>query len=322
MLSARMKPFHSAHTSLSTYRKDPLMRHTLNLAFLEPENYIPAAKAAEEAGFDTIALSDSVFFPRDTSVKYPYNDDGGRSHFEDKPLLDAFTVIPAMAAVTERLSFVPCVLKLPIREPVIVAKLASSVAVLTGNRFKMGVGTSPFPEDYEVLGVPWGGRGKRMDECIAVIRGITAGGYFEFHGESYDFPPIKMCPIPTAKIPILVGGHSNPALRRAADIGDGWIAPATGVSYEALAEMLAVIRAELAEHDRVGDFEVHASLDVTADTTAAEALAGLDKLAAVGVTDARVAFRKRPYQPNAQQQLRDLLDDIQSFADGVLSATV
>jgi SDR family mycofactocin-dependent oxidoreductase len=76
---------------------------------------VPAARNAEEIGFDTIGLFDSVFFPRDTSSMYPYSDDGGRSHFEDKPFLDAFSVIPAMGAVTDRIAFVPCVLKLPVR---------------------------------------------------------------------------------------------------------------------------------------------------------------------------------------------------------------
>jgi alkanesulfonate monooxygenase SsuD/methylene tetrahydromethanopterin reductase-like flavin-dependent oxidoreductase (luciferase family) len=113
------------------------MRFTLNLSFLEPENYVLAARIAEAAGYDTISVSDSVFFPKETSSKYPYNDEGTRGHFEDKPFIDAFAVIPAMGAVTERVMFVPCVLKLPIRNPVIVAKLASSVAVLTGNRFKL-----------------------------------------------------------------------------------------------------------------------------------------------------------------------------------------
>jgi probable F420-dependent oxidoreductase len=291
------------------------MRYTLNLSFLEPENYLPAARMAENAGYDSIGISDSVFFPKDTSSKYPYNEDGGRVHFEDKPFLDAFSVIPAMGAVTDRIAFVPCVLKLPIRNPVLVAKLASSVAVLTGNRFKLGVGTSPWPEDYEVCGVPWEGRGRRLDEAIEIIRGLTQGGYFEFHGEAYDFPAIKMAPVPTKPIPVLVGGHAQPALRRAASVGDGWIAPATGMSGEKLREVIGFLRQE---RDRLGrsdvPFELHASLDVLPGTTRTEALMQIETLKELGITDVRVALRQRPYDPVASSQLRLLVDDARHFA--------
>ena len=91
--------------------------------------------------------------------RYPFNPDGSREFLEDKPFLEPFSLIPALGAVTTRLRFVTFVIKLPVRNPVLVAKQATSVAVLTGNRLVLGVGTSPWREDYEVLGVPWGGRG-------------------------------------------------------------------------------------------------------------------------------------------------------------------
>jgi probable F420-dependent oxidoreductase len=291
------------------------MRFTLNLSFLEPENYVPAARLAEEAGYDTVSVSDSVFFPRETSSRYPYNDGGTRGHFEDKPFLDAFTVIPAMGAVTERVMFVPCVLKLPIRNPVIVAKLASSVAALTGNRFKLGVGTSPWPEDYEVCGVPWEGRGARLDEAIEIVRRLTGGGYFEHHGQAYDFPAIKMAPAVTRPIPILIGGHSRAALRRAARTGDGWIASATGVTPEFLADAVAFLRDERRRSERdAHPFEVHGSLDMLPGMTQSDMAARVQELADLGVTDARVALRLRPYDPVASSQLSDLADDAQRFA--------
>jgi alkanesulfonate monooxygenase SsuD/methylene tetrahydromethanopterin reductase-like flavin-dependent oxidoreductase (luciferase family) len=291
------------------------VRFTLNLSFLEPQNYLRAAPLAERLGFDSIGLSDSVFFPRDTSSAYPYNDDGSRNHFEDKPFLDAFSLIPAMGAVTSRIQFVPCVLKLPIRGPVIVAKLAMSTAVLTGNRFKIGVGTSPWPEDYEVCQVPWEGRGQRLDEQISIIRGLARGGYHEHHGQAYDFPQIKMSPVPTEPIPILVGGHARPALRRAATAGDGWIAPATGVDAARLAQMITFLRAERAGAGRGDDpFEVHASLDVVAGSDEAAVGEQVRALADLGVTDVRVAFRLRPYESDVEAQWMHLQQDATSFA--------
>ena len=85
------------------------------------------------------------------------------------------------------------------------------------------MGTSPWPEDYEICGVPWEKRGTRMDEEIAIMRGLMAGGFFEFHGEVFDVPSIKMCPTPSRPVPILIGGHHEAALQRAARDGDGWL---------------------------------------------------------------------------------------------------
>src|SRR5262249_59880125 len=113
---------------------------------------------------------------------------------------------PALGAVTERIRFVTFVLKLPVRNPVLVAKQATSTAVLTGNRLVLGVGSSPWREDYDVLGVPWDRRGRRMDEELAVIRGLAAGDYFSFRGEIFDLPPGKIAPRPARPLPILIGG--------------------------------------------------------------------------------------------------------------------
>jgi alkanesulfonate monooxygenase SsuD/methylene tetrahydromethanopterin reductase-like flavin-dependent oxidoreductase (luciferase family) len=154
----------------------------------DPSFYLPLARACEEAGYDGFIVPDSIAYPAVSDTKYPFNPDGSREFLEDKPFLDPFALIAALGAVTERLRFVTFVIKLPIRHPVLVAKQAASVSVLTGNRLGLGVGSSPWPEDYELVGVPWEGRGRRMDECIEVIRGLTAGGWFEHHGEVFDIP--------------------------------------------------------------------------------------------------------------------------------------
>ena len=168
-------------------------------------------------------MPDSIAYPAVSDTKYPFNPDGSREFLEDKPFLDPFALISALGAVTERIRFVTFVIKLPIRHPILVAKQVASVAVLTGDRLALGVGSSPWPEDYELVGVPWAGRGKRMDECIEVIRGLTAGGWFEYRGEVFDVPRIKISPVPDKPIPVLIGGHGEPALKRAAERGDGWM---------------------------------------------------------------------------------------------------
>ena len=198
------------------------MRFSYAESMVDPTFYLPLAKAAEEAGYDSMVVPDSLCYPEVSDSTYPFNPDGSREFLDGKPFLEPFSLIPAMGAVTERIRFVTFVLKLPMRHPLIVAKQATSVAVLTGNRLSLGVGASPWPEDYELVDVPWEGRGRRMDEAVEVVRGLSAGGYFEFHGECYDIQSVKICPVPSEPLPILIGGHATPALRRAARC-DGWL---------------------------------------------------------------------------------------------------
>ena len=126
-----------------------------------------------------------------------------------------------------------------------VAKLASTPAVLSGNRLTLGVGVSPWPEDFEITGTPWARRGKRMDESIDVLQGLLTGEFHEYHGEAWDMPSVKIAPVPVESIPLLVGGHSEAALRRAARL-DGWIHG--GGEHDDLPTMIAQLhelRAEL-----------------------------------------------------------------------------
>jgi len=189
----------------------------------DPAFYAPLARAAEEAGYHSMVIPDSICYPRDASSVYPFNPDGSREFLEDKPFLEPFSLIPALGAVTSRIRFTTFVIKVPVRNPVLLAKQATSTAVLTGNRLVLGVGTSPWREDYDILDADWASRGRRLDESIAILRGLAAGGYFEYHGETYTLPPVKIAPVPAEPIPVLIGGHSDAALRRAARLGDGWM---------------------------------------------------------------------------------------------------
>jgi alkanesulfonate monooxygenase SsuD/methylene tetrahydromethanopterin reductase-like flavin-dependent oxidoreductase (luciferase family) len=105
-----------------------------------PSFYGPLAQAAEDSGYDAMVVPDSICYPERSDSVYPFNPDGTREFLEDKPFLEPFSLIPALGAVTQRLRFVTFVLKLPVRNPVLVAKQATSTAVLTGNRLVLGVG--------------------------------------------------------------------------------------------------------------------------------------------------------------------------------------
>jgi probable F420-dependent oxidoreductase len=278
----------------------------------DPSYYVPLARAAEEAGYDGFIVPDSIAYPAESDTKYPFNPDGSREFLEDKPFLDPFSMITALGTVTERLRFVTFVIKLPIRHPVLVAKQASTVAVMTQNRFALGVGTSPWPEDYALVDVPWANRGRRMDECIEIIRGLTAGDWFEHHGKVFEVPRIKMAPAPDAPIPILIGGHGEPALKRAATVGDGWMHG--GGDPEDLPGLLARLDELREEHGRADvPFEVHViSLD-------AYSVDGIKRLEDAGVTDVMVGFRW-PYTVGADTQpLSEKLDLLKGYADRIIA---
>lgn len=289
------------------------MRFSYAESMTDPSYYLPLARAAEEAGYHTMVVPDSICYPQTSDTRYPFNPDGSREFLEDKPFLDPFILAAAMGSVTQRLRFVTFVLKLPIRHPVLVAKQATSVAVLTGNRFALGVGTSPWPEDYDLLGLPWAGRGRRMDESMAVIRGLTdpAGGYFEFHGEVYDVPPVKMAPAPSAPLPLLVGGHGPAALRRAARMGDGWMHG--GGDPADLPGLVTRLRQLLEEEGRdASGFEVHViSMD-------AFSLDGVKRLEDEGVTDVIVGFRWPYVTGTDTEKLETKIDNLRRFAEQVV----
>jgi alkanesulfonate monooxygenase SsuD/methylene tetrahydromethanopterin reductase-like flavin-dependent oxidoreductase (luciferase family) len=259
-----------------------------------------------------MVVPDSICYPRHAGSRYPFSPDGSREFLEDKPFIEPFSLIPALGAVTSRLRFVTFVLKLPVRSPVLVAKQATSTAVLTGNRLVLGVGTSPWREDYQVLGVPWEGRGRRMDEGLAVIRGLSAGGYFEYHGEIFDLAPVKIAPVPSEPIPILIGGHGDAALRRAARVGDGWLHGGGDPAH--LPGLLARLCEFRRQEGTAGrPFEVHVI------STDAYSVDGVRRLEEQGVTDAIVGFRW-PYQVGPDREpLAGKVAKLRRFAEDVIA---
>ena len=288
------------------------MRFSYAESMVDPSYYLPLARAAEEAGYDSFVVPDSICYPEVSDTTYPFNPDGSREFLEDKPFLEPFSIIPAMGAVTDRIRFVTFVIKLPIRHPVLVAKQVTSTAVLTDDRLVLGVGTSPWPEDYEITDVPWARRGKRMDEMIIVMRGLMTGGFFEFQGEIFDVPSIKMCPTPRRPVPILIGGHHEAALKRAAVDGDGWLhGGGDPADLPGLLDRLAILRKEHGTEDK--PFEVHV---ISADAYTPD---GIRRLEELGVTDVIVGFRWPYAVERDTEPLQTKIDNLRRFADDVIA---
>ena len=291
------------------------MRFSYAEAMIDPSLYLPLAQAAEAAGFDEMIVPDSICYPRDSDALYPYTPDGDRTFIEDKPFLEPFALIPAMGAVTSRLRFVTSVLKLTVRHPVLVAKQASSVQVLTNGRLVLGIGTSPWPEDYEVTGVPWKGRGARTDEMLSIMSGLMAGGYHEHHGAHFDIPPIKLSPVPDVPVPVLVGGHAQAALRRAACRADGWIHGGGGDGSD-LGRLVRHVLDLRSDSPRASEpFEVHViSMD-------AYTVDGVCQLEEIGVTDVIVGFRYPYTREPDTETLQQKVDALNRYADTVIAAS-
>jgi len=298
------------------------MRFSYAESMTDPSFYAPLARAAEDAGYDSMVIPDSICYPLHASSKYPYNPDGSREFLEDKPFLEPFSLIPALGAVTSRLRFTTFVVKVPVRNPVLLAKQATSTAVLTGNRLALGVGTSPWHEDYDVLGVEWAGRGLRLDESIAILRGLAGGGYFEFHGKSLALPPVKIAPVPTEPIPVLIGGHSSAALRRAARLGDGWMhGGGDPADLPRLLARLAEFRREAKEEQGTEGDRSSRGYEIHVISPDAYTVDGVRRLEDHGVTDVIVGFRW-PYTAGPDTEPLDRkLDNLRRFADDVIAKT-
>jgi probable F420-dependent oxidoreductase len=190
---------------------------------------IDVATAAEDAGFDQLWLGEHLLLPLDyesahpshtgpedpSDVRYP------RVVASSTHLLDPIAALAAVAAVTSRIRLGTAIYLLPLRHPLLTARAAASLSELSAGRFMLGVGAGWLEEEFEALHIPFQDRGSRHEESVEVLRRALAGGPFRFDGTHFRFGPVQVCPAPT-HVPIVMGGNSRTALRRAARLGDAW----------------------------------------------------------------------------------------------------
>jgi probable F420-dependent oxidoreductase len=280
------------------------MRFTLMLSRGEHRDFQGIARAAEESGWTSITIPDSLFFPRATESDYPYADtDNIREYISATPFIEPFVAMTWMAAVTRTIRFYPAVMKVPVRQPLVLAKALSSLAVISGNRVSLGAGLGPWREDFAYNGVNFEKRGALMNECIEIIRGALRGDYFEYHSENYDIGPMKMNPVPDRPVPILFGGHSKAALARAARLCDGWISANADTDT-----LKSLIRDLNAQQERYGtlsrsDFEIHV-MDITASSAD-----DFKRLADIGATDIVTGFASEG---------QDAIDRVRRFGEKII----
>jgi probable F420-dependent oxidoreductase len=288
------------------------MKFSISLSSEPNDHYVPLAQAAEAAGFDAITIPDSICYPREQISKYPYTEDGSSTFLDGTPFIDPFVQIARLSAVTKKIHFTTAVVKLAVRQPVVVAKMLSSLAVVSNNRVSLGVGLSPWKEDFAATQIPWDRRGKRMDEMIEIINGLMSGDYFSYEGSELSIPEIKLCPVPEKRVPLLLGGHGPAALKRAARMGDGWVA--AGADITKLGEMIVDLRELRQEYNRDHlPFEVH--------TTGVDAYTpgGIEQLAQVGVDLVYVGFFNIYSGKPDQRTLEQKLAQIEHYREQVIA---
>ncbi len=286
------------------------MKFAIATAFTDPGELCQLAVAADEHRWDWLSVSDHVVNHEKLETDYPYTDDGSRRWETFTPWPDPWVAIGAMAAVTERIRFFTGIYVLPMRNPFVVAKAVGTAAVLSGNRVALGIGVGWCREEFEIMEQDFRTRGKRTDEMIAVLRKLWSGEMVEHAGTHYAFERLEMNPAPSKKVPILVGGLSEAALRRAALLGDGWISDLHPT--DELRAIVARLRGLREECGRGGEpFEVIASASDAFD------LDGYRRLEDAGVTT--LMTMPWMFYAGAKATLADKKDGIRRFADDVIA---
>jgi len=282
------------------------------VSFMEPDQLVGVARAAEEAGFHGLLLADHLFFPAKLASKYPYSEDGAPMFDGRTPFPDPWTTIAAMAAVTKRLQFATFVFILPLREPIQLAKTLGTLALLTEGRVALGAGAGWIREEFDALGIDFHTRGKRMDEMVVAMRKMWSGEIVEHHGRFFDFAPMHMSPAPGHRIPIWFGGLSDVAMRRATALGDGWLG--IGNTPEEATQILGKLRALRREAGRESEpFETIVPLVTPLEP---ETLRRLEPLGMTGANCFPFGFTLGPTSSLGQKR-----DQMMRFGETVIAKT-
>lgn len=261
------------------------MRFGISFANTGPLAQGPTAaacmQAVEAAGFDSVWTVEHVLVPADYQSTYPYARSGKMPGGETVAIPDPLIWLAYVAAVTEHLLLGTGILILPQRNPAIVAKEVASLDQLSGGRVRLGIGVGWLEEEFDALGVPFAGRGARTDAYVAAMRALWGGGEVTLDDGFQRWERAVSLPTPVhGSVPIVVGGHSEAAARRAGRLGDGFF-PGKGSPAD-LAHLIAVMRAAAEEAGRDPD-----AIEITAGSAGVmgpDPLGAVEEMAALGVS--------------------------------------
>lgn len=196
----------------------------LNLGFIREVEQLPAlAEAAEELGFDGVAVPDRFIMPTKIETKYPYTPDGKMFWPKDIPFPDPWVAISAMAARTSRIRLVSNIYLMGLRDPFSAARAVATASLLSSGRVICGVSAGWLEEEFAIAGIDFKSRGRRLDEMIDVVRKLWTGEPVAYEGTYFRFPEVILSPAPQHDVPVWCGGASKAAMRRTAEHGSGWL---------------------------------------------------------------------------------------------------
>jgi len=195
-----------------------------------PDAMVALARKGEDVGLESVWTFEHVLVPHDYTSQYPYSRSGKMPGGPDTPFLDPLIALAHLAAATSRLRLGTGVNILPQANPLLMAKQVASLDVLSGGRMMLGVGVGWLREEFQAMGAPFERRGARMDDYITAMRKVWRGETVEHRSEFLDWHGFKSLPAPVQQpnLPVVIGGATPPALRRAGRLGDGWFAPTGG----------------------------------------------------------------------------------------------
>lgn len=267
-----------------------------------PDGATAVATAAEAGGFDAIWTVEHVVVPSGYESQYPYDPSGKMAGgAEEFDLPDPLIWLTWVAAKTSRIKLATGILIVPQRNPVITAKELATLDHLSGGRMVLGVGAGWLAEEFAALNASFGDRGRRLDEYVAIMRALWSGDKTTFAGDFFDFENCISLPRPTnGTIPVVVGGHSHAAARRAGRIGDGFF-PGSASAKE-IGELITLVRQSAEDHGRDPD-----SIEMIAGAGAPPGPkldSRIEELASIGVTHAIVPT----FRPDALAEIGESLN--------------
>ncbi len=268
-------------------------------------------RRAEALGFDSVWGGEHVVLPDDIASRYPYSAGGKIPADPDTPIPDPLIWLAFVAAAAPSLKLGTCILIVPQRNPLVLAKELATLDQLTGGRVELGLGIGWLQEEFVALGIDWQRRGARNDEYVAAMRALWAGPHAEFHGEFVNFDPVTCSPRPVnGAIPIIVGGDSDAAIRRTVRIADGYF-PGEG-DAERLRQLLGRVRKAADAAGRDPDsIEIHAIFGAQM----MEPEAGAEQMADLGVD--RIMLPAFFFAgPGGLDRLQDVAGKIMPIAQG------
>lgn len=220
-------------------------------ALATPETIVGLAQHAEATGFDSIWLADHIAFPVKFKSQYPYSATGDFPSRLSDPLMEPIATMGVLVGATKRIRIGTAVLVMPLRNPLLLARMLVTLDNFSNGRVILGAGVGWLEEEFEALDTyDFAKRGRATDEYLEIFKAISAGGEVGYQGETYSFAPVFATPgsVQRPHPPILIGGTADPALRRVVRSGGGWLA--VGINPESLAERLTVLRRMAAEAGR------------------------------------------------------------------------